>query len=157
MNHRQSLLVAAAVAAVLGVMASFPAAGSATIVRSMPIAIRTQQRNSRSGSFTLAYRPRTSVPVSDHGSVARVVDSQTARPRCDGTCWRQVAGTELLESSQGTLTLRWSGTQQRSNGRATGTWSIITGTGIYADDAGRGRFVSVNAATEYRGWLITAM
>jgi hypothetical protein len=141
-------------------MASFPATGSATIVRSMPIAIKTQQRNSRSGSFTLTYRPRASVPVSDDGSAVRVVASETSQLHSNGTGWRQVAGTELLESSQGTLTLRWSGTQQRSNGqwgRATGTWSIVTGTGIYADDAGRGHFISVNAATEYRGWLITAI
>jgi hypothetical protein len=68
--------------------------------------------------------------------------------------------TEPLESSQGPLTLRWSGTQHKSHGHwstATGIWSIVTATGIYAGRAGRGHFVSNNAATEYYGWLITAL
>jgi len=161
LDRRQSLLLSAATfAGVLGAMAAFPAAGTATLVKTMPIAIEIEQHGDVSRSFSLTYHPRASAPVSDHGSAVRAVDNQTVRVLSDGTSRRYLAGIELLESQRGTLTLRWSGTQRRSNGRwgkATGIWSIASGTGVYADRAGRGRFVSAKATTGYRGWLITAV
>ena len=161
MDRRQSLLLSAVtLAGVLGAMAAFPAAGTATLVKAMPIAIETERYGGVSRSFTLTYHPQASAPVSDHGSAVRAVENQTVRVLSDGTSRRYLAGTEVLQSQRGTLTLRWSGTQRRSNrrwGKPTGIRLIVSGTGVYADRAGRGRFVSAKATTGYRGWLITVV
>jgi hypothetical protein len=71
-----------------------------------------------------------------------------------------VIGDEVLRGRQGSLTLRWSGSQNRRGrewGRLSGNWSVVNGTGTYADRSGRGQFVSGRAAAEFVGWLITAV
>src|SRR5436305_1651924 len=52
LDRRQSLLLSAATfAGVLGAMAAFPAAGTATLVKTMPIAIEIEQHGDGSRSF----------------------------------------------------------------------------------------------------------
>jgi hypothetical protein len=161
MDRRQSLLLSAVTfAVVLGAMASFPAAGTATLVKALPVAIEIDHDGAGLRPFTFTYHPRAAAPVLDHGWAVRTVDNETAWVLGDGTSRRHLAGTEVLESERGTLTLRWSGTQRRSRlwcDKTTGIWSIVSGTGVYANRTGRGRFISANTTTEYRGWLITAV
>ena len=160
MRQRRGLLLSAVtVPAVLAMTATFPAAGSATLVKAVPIVVKTEQDAAGSRSFELSYRPRASAAVSDRGFAVRVSEHRSDRAVRNAT-GRLVDGTERLESDRGTLTLRWSGVQRMSNGRwgkAIGVWFVVSGTGLYADRAGRGSFVSDHARVQYWGRLITAI
>ena len=160
MRHRRGLLLSAVtLPAVLAMTATFPAAGSATLVKAVPIVLKTEQDAAGSRSFELTYRPRASAAVSDRGFAVRVYEQRSDHAVRKAT-GRRVAGTERLESDRGTLTLRWSGVQRMRNGRwgkAIGVWFVVSGTGLYADRAGRGNFVSDHARVQYWGRLITAI
>jgi hypothetical protein len=117
MRHRRGLLLTAVtLPAMLAMTATFPAAGSATLVKAVPIVVKTEQDAAGSRSFELTYRPRASAAVSDRGFAARVYEQRSDRAVRNATD-RRVAGTERLESERGTLTLRWNGVQRMRNGR----------------------------------------
>jgi hypothetical protein len=161
MKGRLSLLLLLfGIACPLAASAAVPGAATATLVKAMPLAIDAASHGGVSRSFTLTYRPQGSARVTDHGSAARFLESQTAGRLGDGTSWRHLSGSEVLIGARGTLTLRWTGSQHRRNGRwcsVTGSWWIISGTGAYANRAGRGSFVSGKSVTAYRGSLMRAV
>jgi hypothetical protein len=161
MDRRLCLLVPLVVTAcAFSGVATLPTSAGATLVKAVPVAIESKVDGHRTRSFTLTYHPQASASVADRGSARRNVANQTAGRLGDGTSRRRLLGTELLEGARGTLMLRWHGVQRKTDGRwgtATGTWSIGSGTGIYAGCTGRGQFISNEAATEYLGWLITAV
>ena len=150
---------ALAVAAALGGAGASAPSATATLVKAVPIAIETEHSGG-SSSFTLIYGGGPFARVSDRGRAVRIAVRQTGERRGEGNRLRYLTGSELLRGTRGTLTLRWSGTQHWSGrqwGRLSGSWSVVAGTGAYADRSGRGWFVRDKAATRFVGSLITAM
>ncbi len=153
------MFIAAFVAASALVPVVPPSAG-ATLVKRTPVVIETRGSGCALRTYTLRFPGQGSGRIADSGPAVCVVESRTADVR--GGRERQTSGTELLEGVQGTLTVRWRGTQVAPAGRwgaFIGTWSIVSATGTYADKRGRGRFLSDGtfAAMRYLGLLITAV
>ena len=80
-QRRGLLLTAVTVPAVLGMTATFPAAGNATLVKAVPIVVKTEQDAAGSRSFELTYRPRASAAVSDRGFTVRVYEQRSDRAK----------------------------------------------------------------------------
>jgi hypothetical protein len=159
MDRRLRPLAVFVTACTFGAAAALPIPAAATLVKAVPLAIETEGAGCGTGSFTLTYHPLTSAQVTDRGFARRSVADQTVGRRGNGTGWRRLAGTELLAGARGTLTLRWSGVQRKSNGQwgnETGTWSIVSGTGIYTGRSGSGRFTASSTTARYQGLLVVA-
>jgi hypothetical protein len=160
MHHRsRASRIALIVAAVLGGVAAMAPSGRGTLVHAVPIAIEIEHSGA-SSSFALTDRREPFVHLSDRGRALVINVSQRVGGRGEGGDFRFLVGDELLRGRRGTLTLRWSGSQHRRGrgwGRLSGSWSVVNGTGEYADRSGRGCFISDKAAAEFVGWLITAV
>jgi hypothetical protein len=99
--------VIAVVAGVLGAGAgasALPPAATATLVKGMPIVIRTEGHGGLAPSFTPTSRPRGSDPVRDRGSAVQMIATARVERLSGGVARREVEGTDLLESPRGTLT-----------------------------------------------------
>lgn len=153
-------IVAGAAAAIAPVPTS-SAAAPATLTRGVPIVITTAAGDAASRTFELQSLPAARVRLHDRGVVVRLVDGIRKQADADDVHARELAATEQLRGRRGTLTVRWHGVQERVGARwgiVSGSWSIVAGTGIYADRHGRGCFSSDGrlSVSRYRGLLIVA-
>ena len=158
-RHLRACRIALIGIALLGGIAATPSSATATIVHAVPVAIEIEHSGS-SSSFALTDRRKPFARVSDRGCVLVMGVSRLVGSRGERGDFRYLVGHVVLRGRRGTLTLRWSGSQNRRGrewGTLSGSWSVVNGTGTYADRSGRGQFVSDGAAAEFVGWLITAV
>jgi len=158
-RHLRACRIALIGIALLGGIAATPSSATGTIVHALPVAIEIEYSGA-SSSFALTDRRQPSARISDRGCVVVIDVRRPIGSRGERGDFRHLIGDEVLRGRQGTLTLRWSGSQNRLGrewGRLSGNWSVVNGTGTYAHRSGRGQFVSGRAAAEFVGWLITAV
>jgi hypothetical protein len=111
-------------------------------------------------AFTLSFDRAGLSP--DAGGSARVVEARDVDVLAGGAVWRRLSGTEVLQGSRGSLTLRWSAEQVRENGLwggIVGRWSVVAASDAYSGCVGYGELIADRRfqVTVYRGRLITTV
>jgi hypothetical protein len=135
----------AAVATIGGTAAASTFATSARYASKPRIAIDARGRG---GAATFTYRNGADA-VKDRGSVTAVLGSDGPLRLRDGQEFRTGSITETFVGKKGTFRIRSRQTQYSAgSGRTvfTGTWSFVSGSGIYAGVRGGGRSAGVYAS-----------
>jgi hypothetical protein len=139
--------------------------GQTIITEGRPIVIATETTSTTGCTFAFSYLAHLNNPTSRRRVIA---DTGSCHRRAlpapgsqAGSPVRRVRGIEQLKGHQGTIRLRFDGSQERRRGRwgqAIGNWSTINATGAYAALNGRGQFESDETlvSRDYHGILITA-
>jgi hypothetical protein len=138
-----------------------PQGGSATIVKAAHVAIETHGANLSARSFSMTYRARPTAAKRDGGAAKCIFEIAGTGLGARGERRRTLSGTEVLTSSTGALTLRWTAVQAQSHGRwgeLSGRWRVVAAAGVYAGNSGRGELRATGAleTIDYYGVLVTA-